>query len=181
MKTNIKAFISYSKQDKDFFKLIVKNLKSHFGISTVFNYDLWDDREICIGANWHEEIQDAINKSDFAILLVSSDFLTSEYVKKHEIENFILKQTKEQFLYFPILVRDCDFTLFEKLSKIQFFVAHGDDYGIPRKKGELITFSELARFDSNNILIPNPNLDTYFKNLVNAIEKAIINQKKKMN
>jgi hypothetical protein len=176
---DIKGFISYSHQDKKFFQMIEKGLKSHSANSNFFKWNLWDDREICIGTDWHKSIQEQINECDFAILLISSDFLSSEYVKTHEIENFIAKQQKMEFLFFPILVRDCDFNSFEKLSKIQFFVAHGDDYGIRKKEGQLITFSELVKFDSDGIIIPNSHIDTYFKNLVNTIEKSLLIKKKR--
>jgi len=172
-KINIKAFISYSHKDKFYFTQFVNGLKSHSKLSKLFNWEFWDDREIIIGIEWHEQIQAQIKECDFAILLISADFLSSEYVNTDEIANFLKENKERGFLFFPILVRDCDWTSIQKISKVQFFLAHGEDYGFPKKDGQQIAYAELLRQDTEGALIKNASLDTFHKNIIKAIETAI--------
>ncbi|HAN79546.1 MAG TPA: hypothetical protein DCQ31_18180 [Bacteroidales bacterium] len=174
---SLKAFISYSHEDKVYFKLLVKGLKSHSAGSPVFNWNFWDDRNIPFGADWHATIQQQIAECNFGLLFVSADFINSEYIKENEFNNFIAKNVVQGFLFLPVLVRDCNFLNVEALAKIQFFSALGEDYGIKGTGNKLIPFAELVRFDNDGDLIPNPKMDTYFKNLVKTIETVVLNHK----
>lgn len=88
-----------------------------------------------------------------------------------------MKAGKPEFLFLPVFLRDCDFTRWSDLSNLQLFVAYGDEYGVPDKKGQLIPFASLCRFDNNGQLIPNDNIDTFFKNLVLKAKIALIKKK----
>ena len=140
----ITAFISYSHKDKHYFKILIDGLKAHSNRSKNFEWQFWDDRNIPFGENWHQTIQQHIQDSDFAILLVSIDFLQSEYIGEHELNQFLEKNVKNGFLFFPVLIRDCDFTPIEQLSKIQFFAAYGDDYGMRKKENQIVPYAELV-------------------------------------
>lgn len=176
-KRKIKAFISYAHKDKRYFKLLVDGLKSHSKQSKVFNWDIWDDRQILLGHGWYNEIQKAIEECDFAILFISPDFMNSEFCTTEELGEFIKLNKEKGFLFFPILIRDCDFTQLEKVAEKQLFVAHGDDYGFPKKGGKMIAYAELVNYDKEGVLIPNSNIDTYHKDLVKAMEGAFTEKK----
>lgn len=45
----LKAFISYARDDEKYFEVLVKGLKQHSRLSKIFNWELWDDREILAG------------------------------------------------------------------------------------------------------------------------------------
>src|SRR5262249_19951723 len=47
--------------------------------------DLWDDGKIAPGADWAAEIDRAITEARVAVLLVSPDFLASEFVARVEL------------------------------------------------------------------------------------------------
>lgn len=75
-------FISYSHKDKkwlqklqSFFAPLVRQDKIH----------PWSDAQILAGAAWREEIQKALACARVAILLVSSDFLASDFIAKYEL------------------------------------------------------------------------------------------------
>jgi internalin A len=44
----------------------------------------WNDRKIGLGTEWAKEIDAHLNSADVILLLISSDFIASEYC--HEIE-----------------------------------------------------------------------------------------------
>jgi len=43
--------------------------------------DAWDDQRIPVGAQWRDEIAEAIDAARVAVLLVSKDFLASRFIK----------------------------------------------------------------------------------------------------
>lgn len=45
----------------------------------------WDDTLIDPGSNWREEIKVAIESAKVAILIVSADFLASDFIVNNEI------------------------------------------------------------------------------------------------
>ena len=70
------VFYSYSHRDED--------LKSRLDVhlSALRREGLiqsWHDREILPGADWNIEINDAVTRADIVLLLVSADFIASEY------------------------------------------------------------------------------------------------------
>ncbi|MBX2844066.1 MAG: TIR domain-containing protein [Flammeovirgaceae bacterium] len=162
---NPKAFISYSHKDKRYFKTFTDNLKDQC------DWEIWDDRNIEIGSKWREQIKEQVESCNFGILLISPGFLSSEFIKEKEFGEFLkIAQTNPNFRFVPVLLRDCDFTRWEDIAEIQLFVAHGDDYGIRKKEGKQIAFAELCKYDDDG-LVPNSNLDTFLKDLVEKIKK----------
>jgi hypothetical protein len=64
----------------------VNRLRIHLqGLSNNANYEWWDDSKIVPGQNWHREIQAAISRSRVAILVLTADFLASEYITEAEL------------------------------------------------------------------------------------------------
>ena len=160
------VFISYAHLDKTYFDIFNQYLQIHSG------WKIWTDRNIEIGSDWFQSIQSSIKDSDIAVLLISANFISSGFIKEHEFHQFSsLQSAKPNFKFLPVLLRDVDFTRWEDLAAMQLFVAYGDEYGVPDKKGIMIPFAKLCRFDNNSQLIPNDNIDTYFKNLVRKAEK----------
>ena len=160
------VFISYAHNDKTYFDIFIQYLQTHSG------WKIWTDRNIEIGSDWFQSIQTSIKDSDIAVLLISANFISSGFIKEHEFHQFSsLQSAKQNFKFLPVLLRDVDFTRWEDLAAMQLFVAYGDEYGVPEKRGVMIPFAKLCRFDNNGQLIPNDNIDTYFKNMVKKAEK----------
>lgn len=76
------VFISYSHKDSKF----LDALKTYL-IPLLRGKDIkpWDDNQILPGSNWREEIKTAIDNADVAILLVSQDFLFSDFIFNNEL------------------------------------------------------------------------------------------------
>ena len=95
-----KVFISYSRKDFEFRKRLEKDLG---GI-----HNLWfDEKEIIPGDKWEAKIKDAINESDAAILIISEDFLCSEFCIKESTLIFE-RQVKINLRIIPIIIKSCD-------------------------------------------------------------------------
>jgi hypothetical protein len=170
-----KIFISYAHKDEAYFKIFKDGIKSHSKSSKKLKWEIWSDKEIPTGSLWHDVIQKEIKTCDAAILLVSANFLSSDYIENEEYLRFIKRNEEEGFVFLPILLSDCDFTQWGNLSNRQFFYPQGIDYGLPRIKN--ISYSHLVEFSRDIIPLPNPFRETFHKNCVEAFEKAIISHK----
>ena len=115
-KTPIKVFISYSHKDT--------NLKEEFmdmltGLEKQNVIQVWQDREIEPGDNWYRAIRSAMRSCEIAILLVSQNFLNSEFIEKEEVPKLLAKRKRQGMRVVPIILRPCLWKDDPVLSKIQ--------------------------------------------------------------
>jgi hypothetical protein len=68
-----KVFISYSSKDYKW----LEQLEKHLSSPTV---RLWADVNIRPGEDWNQSVKDSIEQSDFAIVLISPDYLASRMI-----------------------------------------------------------------------------------------------------
>jgi TIR domain len=72
----------------------------------VLEVDVWTDRDVGVGEDWHETIKDALRNASVAVLLISPDFLASDFVRKEEVAGLLERRDKEGFRIIPIIVGD---------------------------------------------------------------------------
>ncbi|MDX1942942.1 MAG: TIR domain-containing protein [Saprospiraceae bacterium] len=171
----LKGFISYAHDDDPYFKLVKEGLRKHGKHSKLINSDLWHDGKIPLGSLWHEAIQEQVKGCDFAVFLVSANFLSSEYIEEHEFKNFLKRQEQENFLFFPILISPCNFKYWEELAARQFFKPTGVDYGFPHLDSKF-TFSHLTQLSVRTgepTPISEGYYQQYFSDLLEKIEEAL--------
>lgn len=99
---NIKVFYSYSHKDesyRDSLETHLSMLKRKGLISE------WHDRKIIPGTNLDDEIDSNLNSSDLVLLLVSPDFIASEYCYCKEMSRAIKRHENKESLVVPIIIR----------------------------------------------------------------------------
>lgn len=85
-------FISYSHKDTQWLtklKLFLKPLERKDLIR------VWDDTEIMPGSKWIDEIKNSLSTAKIAILLISQNFLSSEFINNEELLP-VLKSAQEK-------------------------------------------------------------------------------------
>jgi hypothetical protein len=84
------VFISYSHRDKKFMEELQTHLKPYLRSGAITS---WSDKQIAPGSQWFDEIQGGMSKTSAAVLLVSPDFLASDFIHEHELGP-LLKEAK---------------------------------------------------------------------------------------
>lgn len=107
-------FISYSHKDASYKDLLIPHLKVY---AQQNNANFWDDTMIGRG-EWKKQIEKALKRSNIAILFVSDNFLSSDFIINNELPTILAKAEGEGTKIVVIIVRHC---LFYKsvLSKYQ--------------------------------------------------------------
>lgn len=112
-----KAFISYSHADEEYRKRLRIHLQLYIREQ---NIDVWDDTHIDPGERWKDEIKQAIASAKVAILLVSADFLASEFIAHDELPPLLDAAKKDGLVIFSIILSASAFQK-TKLANYQTF------------------------------------------------------------
>lgn len=119
---NMKIFISYSHEDKEWKERLV----THLGALELKEIlDVWDDRRIQPGDHWEPAIEKSINEATAAIMLVSANYLCSDFIKKKEMPALLEQRSKKNMKIFPIIIKPCPWRGLDWLKKIQAWPPDG--------------------------------------------------------
>src|SRR6266700_2719726 len=80
----------------------------------------WHKRQIVAGSDWQVELDHHLNTASLILLLISPDFLASDYQYGVELQRAIQRHDENQARVIPILLRPCDWkgAPFEKLQVV---------------------------------------------------------------
>ncbi len=101
----LKLFYSYSHKDEE----LRKELENHLSILKRQGIvSEWHDRNIEAGDDWAAEIDNNLDEADVILLLVSADFLASEYCYSKEVKRALTRHEKGDVKVIPIILRPVD-------------------------------------------------------------------------
>ena len=111
-----KIFISYSHKDEAFADRVLVHLAPIFRDGII---DVWSDKRIKPGEKWNKEIQSALESSKIAILLVSADFLASEYINEKELPKLIKSSQEGGTVIIPVFLKPSNLHRFDNITQYQ--------------------------------------------------------------
>lgn len=113
----LSVFISYCHDDEDMKDKLVKHLAPLKRSGLISE---WHDRKITAGENWGHTISSNLETASIVLLLVSIDFINSEYCDDFEMDAALKRHDAKQCLVIPVIVRNClwQMTPFAKLQAL---------------------------------------------------------------
>ncbi len=103
----IEVFYSYAHEDEALRDELDKHLtllRRRGVIAT------WHDRNISAGSEWHREISERLEAAAIILLLVSPDFIASDYIWGKELKRAMARHEAHQAVVIPIILRAVDWT-----------------------------------------------------------------------
>ncbi|MDZ8221529.1 toll/interleukin-1 receptor domain-containing protein [Nostoc sp. ChiVER01] len=98
-------FFSYSHRDET----LRDELEVHLAMLKRQGFiEMWHDRRITAGEEFDKAISKNLEEADIILLLVSSDFLASNYCYDIEMQRAMEKHEKGESYIIPIILRPCD-------------------------------------------------------------------------
>ena len=98
----LKVFTSYAHEDEPYRAALQKYLIV-LKLQGVIEH--WDDRKLVPGDKWDQDINENLEKAHVIVLLVSIDFLNSDYIRTKEMRRAMERLGAGEAVVVPVLVR----------------------------------------------------------------------------
>jgi len=176
----MKAFISYSRQDrvlKDKFRHHLKSIEGKFSLS------VFDDGVILPGEEWEKRIWEEFNKSNIIFFLISSYFINSDFCLNLEFKKAIEKHRQGKAIVIPIILSPCGWKNIPCLDKIQVLPDNGHPVRSKKFESQDMAFSNVINGINKTLTAlnwkkinprktkkpPKPQIDNYIKTKYKAV------------
>ena len=98
----VKIFFCYAHEDEP----LLNKLKAHLRpLQRQGLIDVWHDRDISAGTEWEQEINKHLNDAKIILLLVSPDFMDSDYCYGIEMKKALERHERGEAKVIPIILR----------------------------------------------------------------------------
>ncbi len=114
--SRLHVFVSYSHKDAAYLERLVVHLRPFERAGLL---DPWSDTRIQAGADWQQAIDAALQRATAAILLISADFLASDFIHNNELPPLLSRARTEGVNIIPVILKPCAFTEHRDLAKFQ--------------------------------------------------------------
>jgi hypothetical protein len=104
-----RMFISYSHRDDELRSQLDKHLSLLRWRGLL---DFWSDRQIRPGDEWDGAIDANLESADVILLLISADFLASDYCRDIEMTRAMERHHENTARVIPVMLRACDWNGF---------------------------------------------------------------------
>ncbi len=98
----VKIFFCYAHEDE----ALLNKLKSHLKpLQLEGLIEGWHDRDISAGMAWQREISNHLNEAQIILLLISPDFMGSDYCNSIEMKRALERYERDEARVIPIILR----------------------------------------------------------------------------
>ena len=99
------VFISYAHRDRALYKELEKHLSNLRRQNVIAS---WYDGDISPGTEWESQITEHLNTDQIILLLISADFIASDFCYSIEMTQAIARHDANQARVLPIILRPTD-------------------------------------------------------------------------
>ncbi len=100
------VFVSYSHADRR----MLERLRTHIKpLQWQGLCDFWDDTRIQAGTDWRREIGSAIEEASVALLLISADWVASQFIADEELPSLLAQARSRGLVVVPVVLSACRF------------------------------------------------------------------------
>jgi len=100
-----KVFISFNRKDSRYLHTLHAHLRYDERAGTI---KFWDGTRIEPGSKWRKAIEEALATASIAVLLVSADFLASDFIAEEELPYLLEAEARGMRIY-SVILRPCAF------------------------------------------------------------------------
>ena len=100
----VNLFVSYSHRDKRFRRKLEDHLAFLRRCGLIAD---WHDREIAAGDEWESEIDRHLLSADIVLLLVTADFIASDYCWSEEMKKVLERHQRGEARVIPVILSPC--------------------------------------------------------------------------
>jgi len=117
LRVRVRVILSYAHRDEKLRDELAKHLAALRRSAVI---DIWYDRKIAPGDEFDRDILQQLQNSDLVLLLISPDFMNSDYCYLREMRIALRRHAKGQARVIPIILRPVDWhgTPIGKLSAL---------------------------------------------------------------
>jgi len=102
MFTPLKVFCCYAREDQE----MLEHLKKHLTLlERNGQIIIWSDTDLNAGVEWDKELHQHLESADIILLLISPDFMASDYCYSTEMGRAIARHNEGSVVLIPILLR----------------------------------------------------------------------------
>jgi internalin A len=141
----VRLFYSYSHKDESLRNELETHLKLLHRQGLI---EAWHDRKIEAGDEWKQKIDEYLERAAIVLLLISSDFISSDYCYEKEMQSALERHERGEARVIPVVVRDVNWRI-APFAKLQ---------ALP-KDGKAVTLWE--------------NRDSAWRNVSEGIERVV--------
>jgi hypothetical protein len=110
------VFICYSHRDQRWLDRVMVHLRP---LTRESGIGIWADTRLEAGSDWRNDIRDAVASAKVAILIVSADFLASDFIASDELPPLLEASEKEGAVILPVIAGASRFQQTQKLARFQ--------------------------------------------------------------
>lgn len=107
-KTKIEIFCCYAREDQKLLLEFIKHLRPLERLNLI---EVWSDIDIQGGEKWEREIENHLDSAQIILLLISSDFMDSDYCYSKEMKRALERHERGEARVIPIILRPVDWEI----------------------------------------------------------------------
>lgn len=112
------VFISYARADSEWLSRVLIHMRP---LERAGRIELWHDGKLRPGQPWRQELDIAVQLASAAVLLVSANFMASDFIYANELQPIAKRAKAEGVVVFPVIIGHCFYEADDNLRDLQSF------------------------------------------------------------